>query len=77
MVTQLIKPKVKANTLTEVQYSSIKFSLWLGDISVQSKMTPLDVDTSFKNNFLFHITAAFLSYCPLSQATSHGARWGR
>ena len=71
MVTRPIKPMVKANTLTEVQYSSVKFSLRLGDISVQSKTTPLDVDTSFKNNFLFRITAASLSYA------SRGARWGR
>ena len=60
--------------IVEVQDSSVKFSLWLGDISVRSKTTTLDVDTLFKNNFLFRITVASLSYCPLSRAASCGAR---
>ena len=59
---------VKDSVSAEVQYSFVKFSLRLGDISVQSKTTTLDVDTSFKNNLLFRVTAASHSYCPLSQA---------
>ena len=63
--------------IVEVQDSSVKFSLRLGDISVRSKTTTLDVDTSFKSNFLFRVTVASLSYCPLSRAASRGARCGR
>ena len=59
-------PMVKDIAITEVKYSSIEFSLWPGDISVQSKTTMLNVDTSFKIISYSHITAASPSYCPPS-----------
>ena len=49
---------VKGIAVAEVRHSSITFSLWLGDVSVQSKTTTLDVDTS-------HLKIIFYSALPL------------
>ena len=43
---------VKDIAVAEVRYSSVKFSLRLGDISVQSETTTLDVFTSHLKEFL-------------------------
>ena len=59
-----IKHEVKDIAVAEVRYSSVKFSLRLGDISVQSKTTTLDVFTSLLKEFLIPYCRCFPpSYC--------------